>query len=248
MVYIDLLVIQNLFMNYVVLIGTSIVLNRITKLKKVFLSSVVGTISLIFLFFDIGKLLVFIITILFSFLMSLISFSYHSLIYTVKNIIYMYFMSMFLAGAIYLVNVNILPQIDNYLLNVIILMTITIIITIFYIKSMKNIKNNNSNYYVVDIYFKDKPKITMEAFLDTGNKLIDPYTTKPIILISKKKININNQKKVLVPYNTIDNNGLLECIYAEKIYIHKVGYRNKIPIGLVDNINMDCILNQKLLN
>ena len=47
MVYIDLLVVEDLALNYIVLLATSILLNRVTKLKKIFLSSGIGTIPLI---------------------------------------------------------------------------------------------------------------------------------------------------------------------------------------------------------
>ena len=49
MLYVDLLVIEDLILNYCVLIGTSLLLNRLTSFPKLFLSSVVGTIPLIFL-------------------------------------------------------------------------------------------------------------------------------------------------------------------------------------------------------
>ena len=123
------------------------------------------------------------------------------------------------------------------------------IVTYIYIKSIDKIKLNSSNYYLVDIYLKDKPKITVNAFLDTGNKLIDPYSKKAIVLVSKKKIRVLNNP-LLVPYNTISEHGLLECYSVLKIYIHKVGYRRKVLIGLIDEVGIegaDCILNSKLL-
>ena len=250
MVYIDLLVLEDLLINYVILYTTGIILNRITKFKKIFLSSSFGTIPLIFLFCNLNNYLISIITFLFSIIMSIIAFSYKDIIYTVKNVIYMYLISVFLAGSIYLINTNFLPEINNYLLSVIILLILSPIITYIYIKSIDKIKINSSNYYHVDIYLKDKPKITVNAFLDTGNKLTDPYTKKSIIIISKNKIIGKLNNPLLVPYNTIDNHGLLECYPVEKIYIDKVGYKTKVLIAPIDEIGIegaDCILNQKLL-
>lgn len=250
MVYIDLLVIEDLFLNYVVLTGTSLLLNRITKFKKIFLSSVIGLIPLIFLFTNINKIILNIILFLFSIIMSLIAFNYKDIVYTIKNILYMYFISIFLAGGLYLINTNFLSKVNSYFCNAIILLIISPIITYIYIKSIDEIKLNNSNYYQIDIYLKDKPKTTVTAFLDTGNKLSDPYTGKPIILVSKKVLTIQKEKTVLVPYNTIDNHSLLPCFSPEKIYIHKIGYKSKLLIGIIDEIGIegaDCILNQKLL-
>ena len=250
MIYVDLLVIEDLILNYVIIISTGILLNRITKFKKVFLSSVIGTIPLIFLFLNINNICIFLLNFLFSFIISVIAFNYNDIIYTIKNIIYMYSISIFLAGSIYLINTNFLPQINNYLLNFIILIMISPIITYIHIKIIKKLKNNYSNYYMIDIYLKDKPKITLNAFLDTGNKLIDPYTHKPIILVSRSNIDITNEKTILVPYNTIDNHSLLTCIFPNKIFIHKIGYCRKCLIGIIDRVGIEganCILNQEVL-
>ena len=250
MVYIDLLVIQDLVYNYVILLGVSLLLTRITNLKKIFLSSVIGTIPLIFLFLNISNQLNLIISFIFSLIMSIIAFSYKDIIYTIKNVFYMHTTSIFIAGSINLINVNILPTINNHLLNVLILILISPIITIIYIKSINKFKNNYSNYYKVDIYINVNEKITTTAFLDTGNKLIDPYKRRPIILVKKSLINIDDKKILLVPYNTVNNNDLLKCIIPHKIYIHNIGYRSNFLIGLMDEVNIegvDCILNSKLL-
>jgi hypothetical protein len=162
----------------------------------------------------------------------------------------MYAISIFLGGSINLININFLPNIDNNLLNIIILIILSPIITVIYLKSISKIKINYSNYYQVDIYLKDKTKITITAFLDTGNKLIDPYKRRPIILLNKSLVNIELQKILLVPYNTVNNNDLLNCIKPEKIYILNIGYRNNLLIGLIDEVNIDgidCILNPNLL-
>ena len=250
MVYVDLLVIQDLIYNYVILLSVSLLLTRITEIKKIFLSSVIGTIPLIFLYLNINNNLNFLITVLFSIIMSIITFSYKDIIYTLKNVIYMYLISIFIAGGINLININFLPNIDSYLLNVIILILIAPILTLIYIKSITEFKNNYSNYYKVDIYIDDSEKITVTAFLDTGNKLIDPYKHRPIIILNKSLIDISNKKILLVPYNTVNTNDLLKCIIPKKIFIHNIGYKKNFLIGLMDEINIDgveCILNPKLI-
>ncbi|MBQ8219199.1 MAG: sigma-E processing peptidase SpoIIGA [Bacilli bacterium] len=250
MVYIDLLIIQNLILNYCIIIGTSILLNRITKIKKIFLSSVIGCIPLIFIFININKITIFLISLVFSIIMSIISFKYKDILYTVKNVIYMYFISIFIAGTIYLININFLPKIDNHILNFIVLIILSPIITYYYTKSIIKIKSNYSNYYKIDIYLKDNTKVTLNSYLDTGNILKDPYKNRPIILINKDKINYQKEKIILVPYNTIDNHSLLKCFKPEKIYIERIGYKKKVLIGLIDEVGIEgaeCIMNKYLL-
>ena len=124
------------------------------------------------------------------------------------------------------------------------------IITFIYIKSIKNITVNHSKYYKLNIYLHNEEKIIVSAFLDTGNKLIDPYSRKPIILLKKALIKEKDQRKLLVPYNTVNNHSLLECIIPDKINIEGVGDKKKLLIGLIEETNIegiDCILNEKLL-
>ena len=250
MIYVDLLVIQDLVYNYVILFGVSILLVRITNFKKIFLSSVIGTVPLIFLFLNMSNLFLILILFIFSFIMSIISFSYKNILYTIKNILYMYMVGIFMGGAINLININFLPNVNSYILNILILIILAPVVTIVYVFCIKSIKNNYSNYYKVDIYLKSGSKISVSAFLDTGNKLIDPYKKRPIILVRESLIDIENMKILLVPFNTVNNNDLLKCVVPEKIVIDGIGVKTNFLIGLMDEVNIegvDCILNQKLL-
>lgn len=248
--YVELIVIEDLVFNYIILLGVSILLNRITKIKKIFLSSVIGTINIIFLFLKLTPSLLFILSIIFSIIMSLISFKYKDIIYTIKNIIYMYLISIFIAGGINLLNIYLLYKVNSDYLYIILLLILSPIITFIYIKSIKNITVNHSKYYKLNIYLHNEEKIIVSAFLDTGNKLIDPYSRKPIILLKKALIKEKDQRKLLVPYNTVNNHSLLECIIPDKINIEGVGDKKKLLIGLIEETNIegiDCILNEKLL-
>ena len=250
MVYIDLVVIEDLFINFIVIISTGIVLNRIIKFRNLFLASTIGTMPLVFIFLNLEITIIHIINFIFAIIMSIVAFNYKDIIYTLKNTIYMYFVSILLSGTIYLLTISLDIKLINPLINCIVLVITAIIVSYTYIKCMKNIKNNNSNYYKIDIYLKDKPKITLTAYLDTGNKLTNPYNNNPIILVSKKYLDIANEKILLVPYNTIDSSSLLTCIKPDKIFIKGIGYKKKIMIGLIDKEPIDgveCLLGLKAL-
>ena len=250
MVYIELLLLEELVYNYVIVLIVSIILNRITNIKRILLSSIIGMFSIIVLFFNIPNIIIILVSLISSFLMSLIAFSYKDIIYTIKNIFYMYISTIFIGGFIYLINTNFFCNINNYIFKVIILILLAPIITYIYLKSITKLKNNYSNYYKIDIYIDEENIITVNSFLDTGNKLIDPYKNRPIILLKSSLIKNSQTKILLVPYKTVSNESLLKCIIPKKIYIHNIGYRNKLLIGLVDEIGIegaDCILHQNLL-
>ncbi len=171
--------------------------------------------------------------------MAITAYNYKNLIYTIKNIIYMYFISIFLAGSIYLINTSFFPHVSNQALSLIILVTLSPIISFIYIKNIKKIRVISSNYYKASIYLKDKPKIDLIMYLDTGNILFDPYNHKPIILVSKKIISKEPSKFILVPYNTIDSHNLLKCFSPNKFFIEGIGFIKDVLIGLIDDVKID---------
>ena len=138
-------------------------------------------------------------------------------------------------------------------LNFCVLLIISPFVIYFYIKQLRDLKENYSKYYNIDVYLKDGNVVELNAFLDTGNKLVDPYFKRPIILVNKDKINFNymDSNILIVPYDSLNNHGLLKCIVADKVYIDRVGIRDNFLIGISeDEIKMDgidCILNSKLL-
>lgn len=175
------------------------------------------------LFTSINRLLLELITII---LMVTIAFKYKNIRYFLTNILYTYILSILLGGLIYLFNSKVTL---NIYLNYLVIIILSIEVMTLYIKESKKIKNTYNNYYKVDIYFKDKEKISLIGFLDTGNNLYDPYKKRPIILVDKKYQ--KEDKFILVPYHTINGEGLLKCIKPEKVYIEKIGYKTNLLVA-----------------
>ena len=175
------------------------------------------------LFTSINRLLLELITII---LMVIIAFKYKNIRYFLTNMLYTYILSILLGGLIYLFNSKVTL---NIYLNYLVIIIISIEVMTLYIKENKKIKNTYNNYYKVDIYFKDKEKISLIGFLDTGNNLYDPYKKRPIILVDKKYQ--KEDKFILVPYHTINGEGLLKCIKPEKVYIEKIGYKTNLLVA-----------------
>ena len=163
--------------------------------------------------------------------------------------------SIILGGIIYFINNQVIYKNEGLLfvnnnmsINIILSFILSIILLYKYIKELKKLKTNYNKYYNVLLYLNNDT-YSFNAFLDTGNKLIDPYRRWPIILINEDKIK-TKENTLLVPYHTTSGTGLLRCIRINKIYIEGVGYKNKLLVGLTNSINMDgvdCILNERLL-
>lgn len=224
-VYIDLVILLNIMFDYLLLTTTSYILKRNVSFKKILIGSLVGGLSILFLFIKLNSFTLFIFKIVVSVLMILSTFGYKDFKSFINNIIYLYLSSIVLGGALYLINnefnyknYGLLFSTNKFSLNIIILILISPIILFIYYKETKKLKLEFQNKYKVDMYYKNR-KYRFNAFLDTGNKLKDPYKKRPIILIYSDKIKSSYEDSILVPYKTVSGNGILKCIVADKIVI-----------------------------
>ena len=241
--YIDLFFIFNVIMDYIIIMSTSILLKRRTSYIRMILSSLIGGISSLVLFTSFNKIVIEIISIV---IMVFISFGYKGIRYLLKNILYMYILSTLLGGIIYLFNIKVS---NSMFLTYLIIIVISIEVMILYIKENKKMRSIYNNYYKVDIYFKDREKLSLIGFIDTGNNLYDPYKKRPVIIVPNKYI--KEDTYILVPYHTINGNGLLKCIKPDIIFIDGIGYKGNILIGFSDSFNfgdgVDVILHKDIM-
>ena len=241
--YIDLFFIFNVIMDYIIIMSTNILLKRRTNHIRMILSSLIGGISSLVLFTSLNKIVIEIVSIV---IMVLISFGYKGIRYLINNILYMYVLSTLLGGIIYLFNIKVS---NSMFLTYLIIIVISIEIMILYIKENKKMRSIYNNYYKVDIYFKDREKLSLIGFVDTGNNLYDPYKKRPVIIVHNKYI--KEDKYILVPYHTINGNGLLKCIKPDIIFIDGIGYKGNVLIGFSDSFNfgdgVDVILHKDIM-
>ena len=129
-------------------------------------------------------------------------------------------------------------------INFIFLIIFSPIIIYIYVKQGLNLKNNYSKYHKVNIFFKNK-NIELIGFVDTGNKVVDPYLKKRIIFVNNN-IFINNDDYILVPITTINSKGMIKCFKVNKLLIDGKESKEKFLIGVMkEEIKIDgvsCIL------
>lgn len=222
-IYLDLVFFINFFFDFLLLVTVKIVLKRKIKLKRLLLGSLVGALSIFLLFIKLNSVSLFILKIIISLLMVYIAFGYNSKSEYIKNILYLYFISIILGGFLYYLNLEFSYKNtglvffhNGFSINFILLLILSPIILYLYIKQDRVLKTRNNYYYEVEMYYKNK-KYIYHAYLDSGNKLYDPYKKKPIIILYDPSIKIKNP--IYIPYNTLDNTGILECFKADKIML-----------------------------
>ena len=103
------------------------------------------------------------------------------------------------------------------------------------------------------LYLNNNKIIRLNGFMDTGNTLVDPYKKRKVIVVNSGLLDkyLNETNIVLVPYESVNTNGLLKCIKVNKIYIENLGIKTDVLVGITkDQIKMngiDCILNYLLM-
>lgn len=252
-IYVDLVIIINLLIDLLLLISVDLLLKRRAKFKRILIASLLGSLSTLLLFYINSSMILLFFKLLLSIFMVIIAFKYISFNHFKDNLIWLYIISIILGGTIYLFN-NQIALVNNGLvfskngfkINLIILSIISPIIIFKYLKYQKSFKNIYSETYNVDIYYKGI-KVTSTGFLDTGNKLKDPYFGRPIILVNKELIK-KEVNTFYVPYNTVNKEGLLEVFKPDKVKINEK-INKKILIGLSDvNLNgIKIILNMEVI-
>ena len=258
-IYLDLIFLINFFFDFLLLLTINIALKRYSKITKILMGAFIGSISLISLFINFKAFMLSLFKIILGLIMCLVSFGYKNFKYTLYNIIYLYMTSIILGGFLYYLKIEFSYERNNLVFyyhglafNYLILIIIAPLILYVFIKSIKVLKEVKNYYYELQIVFNNNFNLHITGFLDTGNKLRDPITSKPIILINKKIIKgkINIRSPMYVPYNTIKGHELLECIKPKKIIINNQELNNYL-IGLVNNnirLNgIDCLLNYQIL-
>ena len=239
-IYVDLVFLLNVFLDFILLMSVSVILTRNAKVSRIILGSIIGGLSTLLLFINLSSIASLFLKLLLGLLMVLTTFGYKSIKYTFNNLFYLYTLSFSVGGVMYLL-------MEKGFYNYVILIIGFIIVLFMYIKQIKNYQNNYSNYYSVELYFKNK-KYLLTGYLDTGNKLYDSYKHRPVIITSKK-INYKLEEIIYVPYISLNNQNVLKCLKPDKIIINNHIFNNYL-VGIsndkfkIDGIN--CILHSKM--
>lgn len=238
MIYIDELIILNFIIDFLILKTTSSILKLNTKTSRLIISSVVGEISLLYLFINFNNIELTLFKLLIGVIMNLISFGYINLKDFIKNLLYFYMFSFFLGGTLYYLKIESLVKYKYYLLLIPIIMNILKKLTY-------NLKNIIRLRHKVTIYLKNGNVLYLNGYMDTGNTLVEPYTNKNVIIINKDI----KEKFFLVPFKTIENSSLLKCFKPKKVYIDGIGERNDIVVGVTNKKfnGFNCLLNYNLM-
>lgn len=208
-VYLDVILIENLCMNYIILFATGYIMKLKMKHLRIIISSLIGGVYAIISYIDIIPVYSTLIAkIILSVSMVYIAYYPKNVKLCLKELLLFYLVSFVFGGCAFALLYIIKPQnilmkngvyIGTYPLKVALIGALVgFILTYLAFRLIKGKISKKSVFYEVRIFFKDKI-VDVIAMLDTGNLLKDPISQMPVILVQKDKLN------ELIPKNILDN-------------------------------------------
>ena len=245
--YIDIILIENLLMNYIILFTTGIVMKRKINHVRLIIASLVGSLYAIVIYLNIVKLTSNIIMkVILSIVIIELSFAEKDYKKMFKDLLMFYLMSFIFGGCsialIYFISpLNVKTRngvlVGMYPIKITLIAGIVafVIIQIAF-RITKNKLSAEDMLCTVEIFIEGKNK-RIKALIDSGNMLKDPISGFPVIVIEKNKI------KDILPAELLDNLNIIEGGDLNNIqskYINKIrlipfsslGKENGMLIGI----------------
>lgn len=208
-VYLDVVLIENLCMNYIILFATSYILKIKQKHIMMILSSLLGGIYAIATYMGVLKIYSNIFfKIILSIIMIYLAFTPNTIELLIKELIFFYLISFVFGGCAFALLYFIKPQnilirngsyVGTYPIKIAILGGIVgFTIIVVALKLIKSKLRKKDISYEITIWLGEK-NITTTAILDTGNMLKDPITLMPVTIVEKETL------KEILPNSILDN-------------------------------------------
>ena len=223
--YIDLILLENIIMNYIIMLATGMICRVNIKQIRLILSSLLGAIYAVFTYFiDLEIYNNQTTKILISICMVYIAFNSRSFKIMLKQLVIFYLTSFCFGGAayylLYCISPNMIKSINGilvgtYPIKIAILGGILgfFIINISF-KIIKNKLTKKDMIYDVEIFYKEKMS-SIKAILDTGNLLTDPITNIPVLIVEAERLKDIIKENVLSDITNIIIGNNIENIDEE---------------------------------
>lgn len=254
-IYLDVVLIENLCMNYIILFATGYLLKRKMNHIRLILSALLGGIYSILAYMEVLEIYTnFAFKIILSIVMVYLAYHAKNIKQLSKELIFFYLTSFVFGGCAFALLYFIKPQeilirngtyIGTYPLKIAILggvvgFTITVIAFHF----MKKRITKKDMYCNITIYFEEK-SISTTALLDTGNMLKDPITRMPVIVVEKELLKevlpetiLNNLNKIIggeLPKEVYEDENLEYITKFRVIPFSSIGKTNGMLLGFKAN-------------
>lgn len=208
-IYIDVILLENLCMNYIILFGTAYISKIKRKHIRLILSSLIGAVYAVLAYTNIFPLYSnIIVKIILSICMIYVAFIPKTFKGLLKELVVFYLVSFSLGGCAFALLYIVRPQdifmvdgvlIGSYPIKIALLGGILgFVITYISFKVVKTKIGKKELIYTIHIKIEDK-ELETKVLLDTGNMLKDPISNMPVALIEREKL------RDIIPKSILEN-------------------------------------------
>lgn len=206
-IYLDIVLIENLCMNYIILYATGIIYKTKTKMLRLLFSSAIGAVYAVLAYMQVLEIYS---NLLLKFLLSVgmvyLAYSPKTLKILGKQLLLFYITSSVFGGVAFALLYFVKPQdifmknglyIGTYPIKIVALGAIVSYIVIkFALKLIKG-KLTRKELFCQILIRLGEEKIIVTAMLDTGNLLKEPITKTPVIIVEKQSLATILPKEIL---------------------------------------------------
>lgn len=282
-IYVDILIILNIYVNYFLLKATAKLTHTALKNNRCIISSAIGSVFSLLIFMPrINFTVITVMRILSAVLIVFIAFNEKDLKRLTRLSLIFFLVSFLFAGIEYGFSLlsggsSVMFYNSVFYVNIslftLVVSTIAAYISVSVFRYFMDSRNDFDGEYSVVITANNMQK-TIKAKCDTCNNLIDVFSGKPIIVCDKSDIKdmfeANFLDKILkcsitdtnssllhsgwrmIPFNTINSNGLIPCFKPESVYIKDMRKKKvkstEAYIGVVERDMDYAIFNPKIMN
>ena len=254
-IYLDVVLIENLCMNYIILFATGYILKIEIKHIRIIISALLGGIYSVAAYLQILEIYSnILLKIILSIVMVYIAYNSKNIKQIIKQLLFFYLITFVFGGCAFALLYFIKPEqilmrngvyIGTYPLKIVILGGIVgFTITVIAFKYAKMKINKKNMFCELEIYFENK-KINTIALIDTGNMLKDPITSMPVIVVEKSVLKnvlpdiiIDNLNKIIggdVPKEVYEDKNLNYITKFRVIPFSSIGKENGLLLGFKSN-------------
>lgn len=251
-IYLDVVLIENLIMNYIILFATGYILKIKLNHIRLIISALLGGIYSILAYMEVLEIYTnFFMKILLSVVMVYLAYNAKNIKLLLKQITIFYLTSFVFGGCSFALLYFVKPQeilmrngmlIGTYPLKIAVLGGIVgFAISVIAFKVVKRKLNKKDMFCDITVFIGEK-KIKAKSMIDTGNMLKDPITRMPVIVVEKDILYEIIPHKILDNLEKIIGGEISNEIYEEEVikYISKfrvipftsLGKENGMLLGL----------------
>ena len=253
-IYVDLILLENIVMNYIILVATSIISKSRISLIRSLMSATIGSMySILNYLMELDIIMNFSLKILISIIMIKIVFNSKNIKLFFKQLVMFYLTSFTFGGVTFMLLFFLSPEnivfngknlVGVYPIKVTIIGGIIGFIIISIVALMiKNRMSQNNIIYDLKIIHNNKA-ILLKTLIDSGNLLKDPVTNMDVIIVEKESLKDLLDEKAFEYIKMIKKGNLLEenfnNIYKYKFKLipySSLGNENGMLVGF----KADCI-------